>query len=58
MVFFFCVFAGVCGRQPPAEKLEGHRHLSAGDRGGLLSHHHVCGGPHARYGNKTHWIDA
>lgn len=45
---FVCVSAGVCGRQPPAEELEGHRHLSAGDRGGLLAHHHVRGGPHPR----------
>lgn len=42
----FCVTAGVCGRQPHSEELEGHRHLSAGDRGGLLTHHHVRGGPH------------
>lgn len=46
---YVCVFAGVCGRQPPAEELEGHRHLTAGDRGGLLAHHHVCGRPHTRY---------
>lgn len=45
----FCVTAGVCGRQPPAEELEGHRHLSAGDRGGLLAHHHVSGRPHSWY---------
>lgn len=41
--------AGVRGRQPHTEELEGHRHLSAGDRGGLLAHHHVCSGPHTRY---------
>lgn len=43
---FLCVFAGVCGRQPTAEELEGHRHLSAGDCGGLLAHHHVSSRPH------------
>lgn len=45
----FCVTAGVRGRQPHSEELEGHRHLSAGDRGGLLTHHHVRGGPHTWY---------
>lgn len=44
----FCVIAGVRGRQPHAEELEGHRHLSAGDRGGVLAHHRVCSRPHAR----------
>lgn len=43
-----CVSAGVCGRQPRPEKLEGHRHLPAGDRGGVLAHHHVGGRPHTR----------
>lgn len=51
---YFCVTAGVRGRQPAAEELEGHRHLSAGDRGGLLAHHHVCGRPHTWYVRRTH----
>lgn len=49
LIFFFVVvrvFAGVCGCQPTAEELEGHRYLSAGDRGGLLAHHLVSSRPH------------
>jgi len=49
LFFCVCVSAGVCGRQPHTEELEGHRHLSAGDRGGLLAHHHGGGRAHARY---------
>lgn len=44
-----CASAGVRGRQPHPEELEGHRHLPAGHRGGLLTHHHVRGGAHAWY---------
>lgn len=44
-----CVFAGFCGCQPSTEELEGHRHLAAGDRGGLLSHHYVGCRPHTWY---------